>query len=75
VERDPCRTCELLKELYQLKLNQFMLAARSAPAWPRPGHPAGDDATQVLKDEALEALSELMRHAKVCYGLVEDKVA
>lgn len=73
--RDSCRTCELLKEFYRLKLNQFVLAARSASAWQHHGRAAHDDDIQVLKQESLEALSALIRHAKACYGLVSDEAA
>lgn len=72
--RDHCSTCESLKEFYWLKLNQFQLAARSASAWP-PREAVGDEELQRLKDESLDALRELMRHAKACYGLVLDHVA
>lgn len=73
--RDSCRTCELLKEFYRLKLNQFLLAARSNSAWQHRGRTAHDDEIEALKQESLEALSALMRHAKACYGLVSDEAA
>ena len=73
--RDRCRTCELLKELYRLKLNQFQLAARSASAWSKNGLAVREDAAQVMKRESLDALSALIQHANACYGLVADKAA
>jgi hypothetical protein len=75
VGRGYCRTCEAHKEFYWLKLNQFLLAARSNSSWPRRRYRAGDEELQILKDESLAALRELMRHAKVCYGLVRDEAA
>ena len=75
VGREYCSTCDQLKELYWLKLNQFMLAARSVSAWPPPYHVAGDEELQVLKEESLDALRALMRHAKACYGLTNDEAA
>jgi len=58
----------MLKEYYALKFNQFVLAGRfnSAPAV---GLSTEEEQLVTLKDEALEALTALMRHAKVCYGL------
>jgi hypothetical protein len=75
VGRVNCSTCESLKEFYWLKLNQFLLAARSRSTWPSARHVAGDDELQQLKDESLDALRQLMRHAKACYGLVADEAA
>ena len=71
--RTTCRTCELLKEFYRLKLNQFLLAARSTSAWHWHGHSVQEDEVQALKQESLEALTALIRHAKECYGLVEEQ--
>jgi hypothetical protein len=73
--REYCRTCEALKEFYWLKLNQFLLAARSNSAWLPRRHRARDEEAQALKEESLMALRELMRHAKVCYGLVHEEAA
>ncbi len=73
--REYCETCESLKEFYWLKMNQFLLAARSASAWPTAGYEAADERVQQLKDESLQALRELMRHAKACYGLATDEAA
>jgi hypothetical protein len=73
--REYCRTCEALKELYRLKLSQFLLAARSNSAEPPHRRHLGDEELLVLKDEALAALRELMRHAKICYGLAHNEAA
>ncbi len=73
--REYCRTCEALKEFYWLKLNRFVLAARSSSAWGPRRYRMGDDELQAIKDESLVALRELMRHAKACYGLVRDEAA
>lgn len=70
--RTTCRTCELLKEFYRLKLNQFLFAARSTSAWHRHSNSVQEDEVQVLKQESLEALTALIRHAKECYGLVDE---
>jgi hypothetical protein len=75
VGREYCQTCESLKEFYWLKVNQFLLATRSASAWPPPLHTAGEEELIQLKDESLDALRELMRHAKVCYGLATEEAA
>lgn len=73
--RRSCRTCEALKELYWLRVNQFLLAVRSSSAWPQRRRRPGDEELQGLQDESLAAFRELMRHAKVCYGLVRDEAA
>ena len=73
--REFCHTCESLKEFYWLKLNQFLLAARSNSAWPSARHVVAEEELVALKDESLDALRELMRHAKVCYGLAQDEAA
>jgi hypothetical protein len=70
--RQSCRTCELLKEFYRLKLDQFLYAARSPSAWHRHGHLVREDEAHVLKQESLDALTALMRHAKICYGLENE---
>ena len=75
VGREPCRTCEALKELYWLKLNRFLLAARSNSSWPPRRRRVRDEEVEALKEESLAALRDLMRHAKVCYGLVHDEAA
>ena len=72
--REHCHTCELLKQYYRLKLNQFLLAARSSTGFYH-GDDTQEDELGRLKDESLEALTELMRHAKLCYGLVTDEAA
>jgi len=73
--REYCRTCEALKEFYWLKLNRFLLAARSSSGWGQRRYRVGDDELQAIKDESLVALRELMRHAKACYGLARDEAA
>jgi hypothetical protein len=75
VGREYCQTCESLKELYRLKLNQFLLAARSVSAWPNHGRTAREEELQALKDESLEALRRLLQHMKICYGVLYDEVA
>jgi hypothetical protein len=70
-----CRTCEALKELYWLKLNQFLLAARGNPSRGRVRYRVEDDDLQTMKEESLVALRELMRHAKACYGLAQEQAA
>jgi hypothetical protein len=75
MDRQQCHTCEMLKEYYALKFNQFVRAGRFSSA-PTPGQGAQEEELVTLKDEALEALTALMRHAKLCYGLedVEHEV-
>ena len=73
--REYCRTCEALKELYWLKVNQFLLAARSNAAWPPRHRRMGDEELLAMKEESLAALRELMRHAKVCHGLAHEEAA
>jgi hypothetical protein len=73
--REYCRTCEALKEFYWLKMNQFLLAARSNAAWPPRRRRMGDEELLAMKEESLAALRELMRHAKVCYGLAHEEAA
>jgi hypothetical protein len=68
MDRQQCHTCEMLKEYYALKFNQFVLAGRFNSLSPH-GQGAEEEQLLTLKDEALEALTALMRHAKVCYGL------
>lgn len=69
-----CHECEVLKDFYWLKVNQFLQATRS-----RSGHPlsgvlaASEDEIQILKEEALQALSALISHWKACYGLSDDQ--
>lgn len=72
--REYCETCETLKELYRLKLNQFLLAARSASATP-PGPRVGEDELLVLKDETLAALRGFLQHANACFGLAQQDEA
>ena len=75
MDRQQCHTCEMLKEYYALKFNQFVLAGRFNST-SHVGQGAEEEELISLKDEALEALTALMRHAKVCYGLedVENEV-
>ncbi len=68
MDRQQCHTCEMLKEYYALKFNQFVQAGRFGSAPPL-GQGTEEEQLVTLKDEALEALSVLMRHAKACYGL------
>jgi hypothetical protein len=75
VGRESCQTCESLKEFYWLKLNQFLMAARSSSARPRLRPVADEEELLTLKDESLDALRHLMRHAKACYGLATDEAA
>jgi hypothetical protein len=75
VGRAYCSTCEALKEFYWLKLNRFLLAARSASAWGAHRYRTDEDALQVSKEESLAALRTLIRHATACYGLAEDEAA
>jgi hypothetical protein len=67
-----CHTCEVLRELYWLKLSQFILSMRSSRT--RQAQVREEDLI-VLKDETLSALRTLLRHAKCCYGLVQDEAA
>jgi hypothetical protein len=65
-----------LKEFYWLKLNQFLLAARSASAsLSRIENLPGEDQVEKSKEDALEALNALLHHAKACYGLANDEAA
>ena len=73
--QDPCQTCESLKELYRLKLNHSLLAARSSSSWSRNGFAGWDNDVLVLKEEALGALRTLMRHATECQGINRKEAA
>lgn len=67
-----CYECEVLKEFYWLKVNQFLLASRSLSAPRLSGRRAAtEEELQTLKDEAMGALSALISHWKTCYGLNE----
>jgi hypothetical protein len=66
-----CYECEVLKEFYWLKVNQFLLATRPASAQGPGGGSFTDEEMQALKDDAMEALSALISHWKSCYGLAE----
>jgi hypothetical protein len=70
-----CYECEVLKELYWLKVNQFLLATRSLGGPRLHGRRAREDEVWALKDEALGALSALISHWKRCYGLSEERAA
>lgn len=71
-----CSECELLKQFYWLKVNQFLLAARSLSAPRLHGRrDASNEELQALKDEAMGALSALISHWKTCYGLADDQAA
>lgn len=72
MNREQCHTCEMLKQYYSLKFNQFVLAGRSGSTLPGNGQGDPEEQLAQLKDEALDALTVLMRHAKVCYGLVSE---
>ena len=71
-----CYECEVLREFYWLKVNQFLLATRS-PNEPHAysAQVASEEEVQALKDEALGALSALIGHWKACYGLSESLAA
>lgn len=73
--RHSCYECEVLKELYWLKVNQFLLALQSRSAHRAPARRTSEEDVRVLKDEAMGALSALIRHWKVCYGMAEDRAA
>lgn len=73
MSRGQCETCAALKQYYRLKLNQFLLAARSGSGWQ--GQTPAEEELARLKDESLQAMTELMRHAKACYGLATDEAA
>lgn len=67
-----CHECEVLKEFYWLKVNQFLLATRSLNAPRFHGRrQVSDEELKALKDEAMGALSALISHWKTCYGLSE----
>lgn len=74
--RHSCYECEVLKEFYWLKVNQFLVATRSHGTSRAHGRRvAADDELKSLKDEAMGALSALISHWKACYGLSEDRAA
>ena len=64
-----------LKEFYWLKVNQFLLASQSLSVHRALGRRTSEDEVRVLKDEAIGALSALIRHWKVCYGMADDRAA
>lgn len=70
-----CHTCEVLKELYWLKLNHFLLAMRSASSGRGRGEALREEELVRMKDETLAALTTLVRHAKACCGLAQDEAA
>ncbi len=70
-----CYECEVLKEFYWLKVNQFLLAARSINGPRLHGRHVTEDEVRALKDEAIGALSALIGHWKGCYGLSEERAA
>ncbi|HKF48578.1 MAG TPA: hypothetical protein VKB38_14565 [Terracidiphilus sp.] len=75
MDRESCHTCEVLKELYRLKMNHFLVAAKSRNVSNRPRTAASDDEVNRLKEEALRTLRVLMQHLKSCYGLAHDLAA
>lgn len=65
-----CHECEVLKDFYWLKVNQFLIATRPGAGASSGDLPAvSDEEIQILHEEALQALSGLIRHWKACYGL------
>jgi hypothetical protein len=61
--------------LYRLKLNDFLVAARSLNAGSRNGLAGWDKGVLELKDEALVALRSLIRHAAECHVMNHHKEA
>ena len=75
MDRECCQTCEVLKELYRLKINHFLIALKSRDPWNHVPPPASDEDLNRLKEEALGTLRALMQHLKSCYELTRDKAA
>lgn len=75
MDRESCPTCEVLKELYRLKMNHFLVAVRSRNLCNKPRRPVSDEEVDRLKEEALRTLRVLMQHLKSCYGLTQDLAA
>lgn len=75
MDRESCHTCEVLKELYRLKMNHFLIAAKSRTLSNKARLAASDDEADRLKEEALRTLRVLMQHLKSCYGLAHDLAA
>lgn len=71
-----CDECEVLKEYYWLKVNNFLVAVQSLnnPSL-LSGIPATPEEIEVLKNEALRALREMIAHWKDCYGLPQQDMA
>ncbi len=70
--RCDCRQCELLKDYYWLKVNRLLLTLKSFST-PHAG-PTGDCSSydqkvRTSKEEALTALSALVKHRKACYAI------
>lgn len=69
-----CYECDVLKELYWLKVNRFLVAVKSIPVSPfEEGERVSDEEIQALKEESLRALTTLIAHWKACYGMIEDE--
>jgi hypothetical protein len=66
MEREYCQTCSMLHDFYQIKLNSFLLAARSSSSWSRDSLVGWDPGVLERKEEALVALRCLMRHTGKC---------
>lgn len=73
--RHSCYECEVLKEFYWLKVNQYLMASQSPASRTQMRRPVSEEELQALKDEAMGALTALIGHWKACYGLGQDVAA
>lgn len=73
--RHSCYECDVLKEFYWLKVNQFLVATRSHSSSRLHVRRASEDDIKAMKEEAMGALSALISHWKGCYGLTTDRAA
>lgn len=68
-----CHTCDVLKEIYWLRVTRFILAGRSTRA--SAGRGFSELEVQALKDQSIDALRTLLRHRNSCHDLTVENAA
>ena len=66
MEREYCQTCSMLEDFYRIKLNRFLLAARSSSTWSRKDLEGWDRDVVELKQEVLIAGRCWVQHSRRC---------
>ena len=66
MKREYCHTCVMLEDFYRIKLDRFLLAARTSTTWSQTDLLHWDREVLDLKQESLQALRCLQRHVTGC---------